>query len=111
MMLLCLVQMSQSSSDALVAKSALGDWETMLASASEVGQEAIAGCIGANEKWECPAALPICPPKFGIKLAWRATELKYKKDPEQRLTFLVRLAEAAEQLLGSEKWSKALRRK
>ena len=108
MMLLCLVQMSQSSSDALVAKSALGDWETMLASASEVGQEAIARCIGANEKWECPAALPICPPKFGIKLAWRATELKYKKDPEQRLTFLVRLAEAAEQLLGSEKWSKSL---
>ena len=93
--------MSQSSSDASTAKSSLGEWEAMLASAEDAEQEAISRCIGVNEKWECPAALPVCPPKFGIKLAWRSAELKYKKDPEQRMTFLVRLADAAEQMFGS----------
>ena len=61
-----------------------------MAKAADDERAVIESCIGVNDRWESPTELPVCPPKFGIKLPWRSAELKYKKDPDQRLTFLIR---------------------
>ena len=99
--------MSVSSSDTMCADSAR-EWDAMLSNADDDVREAIGRCIASTSKWSCPAGLQVCPPKFGTKLPGRVSDLKYKKDPDQRLAFLLRVSKDAEQLMSASKWSKEL---